>query len=71
MARDRVLVGDQSGEDRAEGGVVGIGVEGIAAVVVVVEQIEGFGAQLDAAAFDDPRFLDDGRIERAGVARGA
>ena len=48
LARERVLLEDQSGEDRAE---------------VRVEQIEGFGAELDVEAFGDLRVLDDGRLE--------
>ena len=58
LARERVPVGDQSGEDRAEVGVVGNDVEGIATVVVVVERIEGFGAELDAEAFGDLRVFN-------------
>ena len=63
LAREGVVVGSQGREERAEG----IGVEVVAAIVVVVERIEGFGAELDAEAFGDSRVLDGGRIEREGA----
>src|SRR5262245_62160271 len=65
LARQHVLGRNTAGEHRAEvavGLVRGL-VDLVAAEVVVVQQIEGFEAQLDTSALADPRGLQQRRVQ--------